>query len=150
MPCASTSVLNRGKHQGQGSSAAVESRPEQEQALFAVDGSLAGAGAGGGRHAEATLHPMKTRSRLSQIHKHAGPWHLRQMAANECLVNIFSARGTWQSRRDGSPPVRGCSLMYTRLVSNSTPTWSSRCCFTACCFYFGKSSGRNAIRIEPY
>ena len=26
-----------------------------------------------------------------------------------------------------------CST-YTRLVSNSAPTWSSRCCFTACHF----------------
>ena len=25
-------------------------------------------------------------------------------------------------------------LLYTRLVSNSVPTWSSRCCFTACHF----------------
>ena len=37
----------------------------------------------------------------------------------------------------------------TRLVSNSAPTGSSRCCFTACHFQFGKSLGRNAIRIEP-
>ena len=38
---------------------------------------------------------------------------------------------------------------YTRLVSNSAPVWSSRCCFAACHFKFGKSLGRNAIRIEP-
>ena len=37
----------------------------------------------------------------------------------------------------------------TRLVSNSAPTWSCRCWFTACHFQFGKSLGRNAIRIEP-
>ena len=28
--------------------------------------------------------------------------------------------------------------VYTRLVSNSAPTWSSRCCFIACHFEFGK------------
>ena len=38
---------------------------------------------------------------------------------------------------------------YAGLVSNPAPTWSSGCCFTACRFYFGKSSGRSAIRIEP-
>ena len=26
------------------------------------------------------------------------------------------------------------ALMHTRLVSNSAPMWSSRCCFTACRF----------------
>ena len=41
------------------------------------------------------------------------------------------------------------AYIYTRLVSNSAPTWSSKCCFTACHFWFGKSLGRNAIRIEP-
>ena len=44
------------------------------------------------------------------------------------------------------PPV---IFLYTRLVSKSAPTWSSRWCFTACHFYFGESSGRNAIRLEP-
>ena len=38
-------------------------------------------------------------------------------------------------------PPRSCHVrkyrildVYTRLVSNSAPTWSSRCCFTACHF----------------
>ena len=39
--------------------------------------------------------------------------------------------------------------MRAQLVSNSAPTWSSRCCFTAGHFKFGKSLGRNVIRIEP-
>ena len=39
--------------------------------------------------------------------------------------------------------------MYTRLVSNSASMCSSRCCFTACHSDFGKSLGRNVIRIEP-
>ena len=43
----------------------------------------------------------------------------------------------------------GPCRVYTWLGSNSTPTWLSRCCFTACHFSFGKSLGRNAIRIEP-
>ena len=33
--------------------------------------------------------------------------------------------------------------MYTRLVFNSAPAGSSRCCFTACNLYFDKSLGRN-------
>ena len=41
------------------------------------------------------------------------------------------------------------SFEYTRLVSNSAPTWSSRCCFTDCRFQIGKALGRNAIRIKP-
>ena len=41
-------------------------------------------------------------------------------------------------------------LADTRLVSNSAPTWSSRCRFTAGHFSLaGKSLGRNAIRVEP-
>ena len=38
---------------------------------------------------------------------------------------------------------------YTRLVSNSAPTWSSGCCLTACHFHFCKSLGTSAIRVEP-
>ena len=45
--------------------------------------------------------------------------------------------------------VRIPRLMYTRLVSNSAPAWSSRGSFPACHFQFGKTLGRNAIRIEP-
>ena len=45
--------------------------------------------------------------------------------------------------------VTTCSVeAYTGLVSNSAPTWSSRCCFTACDFQFGKKEC-NSIRIEP-
>ena len=30
--------------------------------------------------------------------------------------------------------VNYIAVIYTRLVSNSAPTWSSRCCVTACHF----------------
>ena len=42
-----------------------------------------------------------------------------------------------------------CVYACMRTVSNSAPTRSSRCCFTACHLYFGKSLGRNALRLEP-
>ena len=55
-----------------------------------------------------------------------------------------SRDSTWLARH-GSHAI---ASMYTRLVSNSAPTWSSRCCFTACHFKFSKSLGRNAIKHE--
>ena len=48
--------------------------------------------------------------------------------------------------------IHTCVYIYiyiTWLASNSVPTWSSRLCFTACHVYFGQSSGRDSIRIEP-
>ena len=38
---------------------------------------------------------------------------------------------------------------YTRLVSDLAPSWSYRCCCTACHFEVGKLLGRNAIKSSP-
>ena len=73
--------------------------------------------------------------------------------ATSNLATVYASSGdfeeavaTAQAREEVAPPLR---YQFTRLVSNSAPTWSSRCCFTACHFEFGKSLGRNALRIDP-
>ena len=65
------------------------------------------------------------------------------------VVTIKRAGVTYFSRVALSVGPVSRLYVYTRLVSNSVPTWSSRCCFTACHFWFGKSLGRNAIIIQP-
>ena len=50
-------------------------------------------------------------------------------------VSVPTLRMRSRSSRRGwrAMPTRSCAAdtSYTRLVSNSAPTWSSRCCFTA-------------------
>ena len=54
-------------------------------------------------------------------------------------VTQCTAEGRVQSATFCRPPqiceLRSIPMLqYTRLVSNSAPMWSSRCCFTACHF----------------
>ena len=57
--------------------------------------------------------------------------------------------GTPGAMTPGSGERDQKGLPCTRLVSHSAPAWSSRCCFAACHFLFGKSLGRKAIGNEP-
>ena len=43
-------------------------------------------------------------------------------------------RSSCRAPRAGGSSYARVDEMYIRLVSNSAPTWSSRCCFTACHF----------------
>ena len=52
----------------------------------------------------------------------------------ETKRNDLTIYVTSVNKVNGAIHVKTISMMYTRLVSNSAPTWSSRCCFTACHF----------------
>ena len=70
-----------------------------------------------------------------------------------CIFVHVCVQVAWAQARMPGVNVPPCGdVEYTRRVSNSAPTWSSRCCFTACHFLLGKSLGRNElspIRDEP-
>ena len=85
-------------------------------------------------------------------------------STSECPLKSSVSRGA--GRQPGSPPVclrRAPQIKEqaygenpgpcrppstcTRLVSNSAPTWSSRCCFIACHLKFGESIGNEPCAL---